>query len=71
MNRDILSSHLNGNPLPEYPTSRAIHIRHINQCWNWTKGESRDRIYTECELNLIFTTRRLFLSSVVNLDGES
>ena len=56
MNRDILSSHLNGNPLPEYPTSRAIHIRHINQCWNWTKGESRDRIYTECELNLIFTS---------------
>ena len=72
MNRYILSSHLNGNPLPENPTSRAIHIRHINQCWNWglknklvkkahiipgdTKGESRDRVYTECELNLMFTS---------------
>ncbi len=56
MNRDILSSHLNGNPLPEYPTSHAIHIRHINQCWNWTKGELRDRIYTEYELNLMFTS---------------
>ena len=72
MNRYILTSHLNGNPLPENPTSRAIHIRHINQCWNWglknklvkkvhlilgdTKGESRDRVYTECELNLMFTS---------------
>jgi len=72
MNRYILASHLKGNPLPENPTSRAIHIRHINQCWNWglknklvkkvqhilgdTKGESRDRVYTECELNLMFTS---------------
>ena len=72
LNQYILTSHLNGNPLPENPTSRAIHIRHINQCWNWglknklikrthlipgdTKGESRDRVYTECELNLMFTS---------------
>tara|TARA_B100001250_G_C19677128_1_gene734160 strand:+ start:144 stop:902 length:759 start_codon:yes stop_codon:yes gene_type:complete len=71
-NNYILTAHLNGNPLPENPTSRAIHIRHINQCWNWglknklvkrahlipgnTKGESRDRVYTECELNLMFTS---------------
>ena len=72
MNRYILASHLDGKPLPTNPTSRAIHIRHINQCWNWglknklikkahiipgnTKGESRDRVYTECELNLMFTS---------------
>ena len=72
MNRYILTSHLGGKPLPTNPTSRAIHIRHINQCWNWglknrlikkvhiipgdTKGESRDRVYTECELNLMFTS---------------
>ena len=35
MNRYILTAHLNGKPLPTNPTSRAIHIRHINQCWNW------------------------------------
>ena len=74
MNRYILSSHLNGNPLPENPTSRAIHIRHINQCWNWglknklvkkvhlipgdTKGEARHRTYTADELNLIFAEMR-------------
>ena len=72
MNRYILTAHLGGKPLPTNPTSRAIHIRHINQCWNWglknklvkkahiipgdTKGESRDRVYTECELNLMFTS---------------
>ena len=72
MNRYILASHLDGKHLPTNPTSRAIHIRHINQCWNWglknklvkkayiipgdTKGESRDRVYTECELNLMFTS---------------
>ena len=66
----ILTSHLNGKPLPINPTSRAIHIRHINQCWNWglkhnlvtkahklpgdTKGESRHRTFTEDELNSLF-----------------
>ena len=35
LNKYILTSHLNGNPLPENPSSRATHIRHINQCWNW------------------------------------
>ena len=70
LNKYILTSHLNGKSLPTNPTSRAIHIRHINQCWNWglknnlvkkahllpgdTKGESRLRTYTECELNLMF-----------------
>ena len=71
LNKYILTSHLDGKSLPTNPTSRAIHIRHINQCWNWgiknnlvekahfipgdTKGESRLRTYKECELNLMFT----------------
>ena len=72
MNKYILTYHLDGKALPTNHTSRAIHIRHINQCWNWglknkfvkkahiipgdTKGEARDRVYTESELNLIFTS---------------
>ena len=35
LNKYILTSHLDGKSLPKNPTSRAIHIRHINQCWNW------------------------------------
>ena len=66
----ILKVHIEGKPLPINPTSRAIHIRHINQCWNWglkhnlvtkahklpgdTKGESRHRTFTEDELNSLF-----------------
>ena len=66
----VLRKHLNGEPLPANPTSRAIHIRHINACWNWglknhlihkaykipgdTKGESRIRTYTAAELKLMF-----------------
>ena len=34
LNKYILTSHLDGKSLPTNPTSRAIHIRHINQCWN-------------------------------------
>ena len=72
LNRYILTSHLEGKPLPTNPTSRAIYIRHINQCWNWglknnliekahylpgdTKGEARHRTYTSDELNLMFTS---------------
>ena len=72
--RHILTTHLNGRALPINPTSRAIHIRHINQCWNWglknnliakthkipgdTKGEARHRTYTADELNLIFAEMR-------------
>ena len=71
LNKYILTSHLNGKSLPTNPSSRATHIRHINQCWNWglknnlvkkahlipgdTKGESRLRTYKEYELNLMFT----------------
>ena len=66
----VLRKHLNDEPLPANPTSRAIHIRHINACWNWglknklidkafkipgdTKGESRMRTYTNNELKLMF-----------------
>jgi len=66
----ILNGHLAKKPLPSNPTSRAIHIRHINQCWNWglknnlitkaykipgdTKGEARHRTYTADALKLMF-----------------
>ena len=72
LNKYILTSHLHDKELPTNPSSRATHIRHINQCWKWgykhnlvnkmelipgdTKGESRLRTYKECELNLMFTT---------------
>jgi len=72
LNKHILNSHTNEKPLPINPTSRAIHIRHINLCWNWglknnlvekarlipgdTKGESRIRTYNKSELNLMFTS---------------
>tara|TARA_A100000164_G_scaffold204936_1_gene181836 strand:- start:1014 stop:1517 length:504 start_codon:yes stop_codon:yes gene_type:complete len=72
LNKHILNSHINDKPLPINPTSRAIHIRHINLCWNWglknnlvekarlipgdTKGESRIRTYNKSELNLMFTS---------------
>ena len=71
LNRLILRTHIEGKPLPINPTSRAIHIRHINQCWSWglkndlvekaykipgdTKGESRLRVYSEDELKLMFS----------------
>jgi len=71
LNNHILTSHLHGKSLPTNPTFRAIHIRHINQCWNWgfkndlvkkahliagdTKIGSRLRTYKECELNTMFT----------------
>ena len=32
MNKNILETHLNGKPLPSNLSSRAAHIRHINQC---------------------------------------
>ena len=59
LNKYILTSHLHDKDLPTNPSSRATHIRHINQCWKWgykhnlvskmklipgdTKGESRLR----------------------------
>ena len=35
LNKYILPSHLHDNDLPTNPSSRATHIRHINQCWKW------------------------------------
>ena len=68
--KNVLNQHLANKPLPSNPTSRAIHIRTINTCWNWglknnlilkahlipgdTKGESRVRTYTKKELDLMF-----------------
>ena len=68
--KNVLGQHLANKPLPLNPTSRAIHIRTINTCWNWglknkliskvnltpgdTKGESSVRTYTKHELDLIF-----------------
>ena len=68
----ILSCHIQDKPLPSNPTSKAIHIRHINQCWNWglkhklirkankikgdIKGEPRHRTFSKKELDLIFST---------------
>lgn len=70
LNRYILKFHVKGNPLPSNPSSRATHIRHINQCWSWglknnliskankvvgnTKGEARHRTFTKEELKLMF-----------------
>ena len=69
LNQYILTSNLNDKPLPVNPTSRAIHIRHINQCWNWglkhnlvfkahkipgdIKGEARHRTFSNAELHAI------------------
>ena len=69
--KHILTSYLSSNPLPSNPTSKAIHIRHINQCWKWgvknnlvreakllpgdTIGESRLRTFTKEELQLMFS----------------
>ena len=71
LNKYILTSHLKGNPLPSNPSSRATHIRHINQCWKWglknnlvekahlisgdTKGEARLRTFNKYETNSMFT----------------
>ena len=68
--QNVLKQHLAGKPLPTNPNSRGIHIRTINACWNWglkndlvkeakklpidTRGEPRQRTYTEEELNLMF-----------------
>ena len=70
LNRYILTTHLDVRALNINHTSRAIHIRHINQFWNLglkhnlidkahkipgdTKSEARNRTYTDDELKLMF-----------------
>jgi len=68
--KNAFKRYLAGMPLPTNPNSRSMHIRAINACWNWglkkgiitkahkldmdTRGEARQRTYTESELNLMF-----------------
>ena len=70
LNDYVFSSYQSGKPLPTNPTSRAIFVRTINACWNWglkqglvkkafklegdTIGESRHRVFSEKELNMLF-----------------
>ena len=35
LKKHIYSRHAAGYPLPTNPNTRAIHISHINACWNW------------------------------------
>ena len=69
LKRHIYLRHAAGYSLPTNPNTRAIHISHINACWNWgfannlvenantikgdTKGEFRARTYTDDELKLM------------------
>lgn len=66
----VLRSYLNDKTLPNNPNTRAIFIRTVNACWNWglnkglidkadklkydTRGEPRQRYFTDNELKLMF-----------------
>jgi len=66
----VLRSYLNDKSLPSNPNTRSIFIRTVNACWNWglnkglidkanklkydTRGEPRQRYYTDNELKLMF-----------------
>ena len=70
LNSYIFNAHASGKPLPSQPTTKAIHTRVINICWNWalknrlikkaykiegdTKGETRSRVLSKNELNKLF-----------------
>ena len=69
LNSQILRAHISGKPLPPHPTTKAIHTRVINICWNWglkqglitkahklegdIKGESRSRVLSDSELKTL------------------
>ena len=69
LNTHILTAYISGKPLPSHPTTKAIHTRVINICWNWglkqglitkayklegdTKGESRSRVLSDSELKTL------------------
>ena len=69
LNEYVFRSYQSGKPLPLNATSRAIFVRTINACWNWglkqglvtkayklegdTKGESRNRVLSNSELNTL------------------
>ena len=66
----VLNNYLAGKSLPINSSSKAIHIRTINSCWNWglkkgyvtkafkldgiTKSEARTRVFSKKELKLMF-----------------
>ena len=66
----IYARHTAGYPLPDNLNTKAIHIAHINSCWNWgiqnrlvskankisgsTIGIPRNRVFTNTELNTLF-----------------
>ena len=70
LNKHILNSYNAGRTLPTNPTSRAIYIRIINQCWNYGLkhnlilkankipgdiiGQARDRTFTNNEIKIMF-----------------
>ena len=67
---NAFKNHIKRKPLPTNLNSRSMHIRAINACWNWglkkgiitkayklemdTRGEARQRTYSDKELNLMF-----------------
>ena len=69
LNTYILTAYISGKPLPPHPTTKAIHTRVINICWNWgmkqglitkayklegdTQGESRNRVLSDSELKTL------------------
>ncbi|HIO73683.1 MAG TPA: hypothetical protein EYN38_11320 [Flavobacteriales bacterium] len=69
LNTYILKAYISGKALPPHPTTKAIHRRMINICWNWgfknglvkkalklegdTKGESRNRVLSDSELKTL------------------
>ena len=70
LKNNVFKKYLSGIPLPTNVSSKAIHIRTINSCWNWglkkghitkaykldgnTKSEARTRVFSRIELRMIF-----------------
>ena len=70
LKKNVFKRFLADKPLPTNKSSKAIHIRTINSCWNWglkkghitkaykldgnTKSEARTRVFNKEEMNLIF-----------------
>ena len=69
LNEYVFRSYQSGKSLPPNPTTRAIFVRTINTCWNWgmkqglitkanklegdTQGESRNRVISDSELQIL------------------
>ena len=70
LKKNVFKRYLANKPLPTNKSSKAIHIRTINSCWNWgikkghitkaykldgnTKGEARTRVFSKNEIEIIF-----------------